>query len=122
MLVDKCVDIKLSLQLSNHKAPLAAELLDILLTELPQNHLGINRAFAECRYNDALELLHKLHGNCCYCGVPQLKAACKKLEQQLHAKQHPPLAYDIRVFNEAVSALLAWHKNHDIHNLFSLAK
>lgn len=122
MLVNKCVDTKLGILLSNGKADLAAELLTLLLAELPQNHFDISQAFAEARFADALELIHKLHGACCYCGVPQLKQTCKKLEQQLLAQLCLPAADDIYYFNEAVTTLLDWHQNHDIHLLFSLDK
>lgn len=120
--MDKCVDIKQSLLASNGKVALAAALLDMLLAELAQNHIDISCALAEARFDDALESVHKLHGNCCYCGVPALKEACKKLEQQLRIQKHMPTADALQVFNEAVCALLAWRQTHDIPAVFLLDK
>jgi two-component system, NarL family, sensor histidine kinase BarA len=119
MQVDPCVDKKLSLSLSNGKPQLAADMLSTLLAELAQTHSDISNAFAELRLDDALELIHKLHGNCCYCGVTALKAACKKLEAQLHRQRHLPAPDDLRQFNEAVKTLLAWQQTHDIATFFA---
>jgi len=122
MLIDDCVDVELSLSLSNGKPRLAADILSLMLAELKQNHTDINNAFRESRFDDALELIHKLHGACCYCGVPQLKAICKRLEKQLSAQRCLPALDDILLFDEIVETLLVWHAAHDIHQVFLLDK
>lgn len=122
MTLNTCVDINLSLALSNGKPQLAADLLGLLFVDLAQNQRDISTAFTESRFNEALEMIHKLHGACCYCGVPLLKQACKNLETQLHAQTKMPDSDDIRIFNEAVDHLLRWHQQTDIRIFFSLDK
>ena len=118
MLLETCVDKKLSLELSNGNVQLAIDMLTVLLAELAQNHRDIHCAFAESRFDDALELIHKLHGACCYCGVPVLKAACKQLEVQLHQQRRLPVADDIQRFDKAVQTLMAWQCTHKINDFF----
>jgi len=114
----KCIDTNLSLSLSNGKPALAAELLHLLLKDLKQNHIDINKALTESRFDDALELIHKLYGACCYCGVPQLKDACKKLEAQLKVQLSMPALHDITALDAAVQGLLDWQDNCDVNTLF----
>jgi len=118
--IEHCIDMALCLKLSNGKPALAADMLTLLLNELKQNHTDISRALGESRFDDALELIHKLHGATCYCGVPQLKEACKKLEEQLQTRLRMPAHDDIQVLNEAVNALLLWQQTCDVNTLFSL--
>jgi len=113
-----CIDTNLSLSLSNGKPALAAELLHLLLKDLQQNHIDISKALTESRFGDALELIHKLYGASCYCGVPQLKEACKKLEAQLKEQLSMPSLCDIAAFNVAIQDLLDWQDNCDVDTLF----
>lgn len=116
--MEKCVDINLCLTLSHGKPALAAEILTLLLDDLPLNRTEINLAIDESRFVDVLDLIHKLHGACCYCGVPALKTICKKMERQLNIELKTPDLADRQVFNEAVDALLAWRIQYKIEDLF----
>lgn len=117
--INLCVDINLCLALSHGKRSLAADILALLLRELPPERTKINRALDEYRFADARELIHKLHGACCYCGVPALKNICKKLEQQLDENLQAPSSTDRHAFNEAVDALLIWETQYDVGDLFA---
>lgn len=117
--IEKCVDIELSLKLSHGKGNLAAEMLSMLLNELPDTRQEIQRAWEEKRFADARELIHKLHGACCYCGVPALKAICKKLEIHLNTRLESPTASDQQAFHRAIDSLLVWRDQYSIEDLFS---
>lgn len=117
--MEKCVDINLCLALSHGKPDLAAELLTLLLNELHMNHTAINLALDESRFADALDLIHKLHGACCYCGVPALKAICKKMEHHLNIELKVPELSDRNAFNKAVENLLTWKVRHNVHDFLS---
>lgn len=116
--MEKCIDIPLCLTLSHGKPALAAEILTLLLSELPQSRTDINLALDESRFADARDLIHRLHGACCYCGVPALKTICKKIERQLNIELKQPDPADHQVFNETVDTLLAWQARHKIQDWF----
>lgn len=116
--IEHCVDKALGLKLSNGRPELAAELLEMLLQDLQQQHADIHRALDEAMLGDALELIHRLHGACCYCGVPQLKDACHRLELHIKTMATRPAAVDIIAFDLAVAALLDWYEHHDVRTLF----
>jgi len=85
------IDWKLCLKLANGKDTLAEELLEILIKELPQIRAAILRA---CANRDLLALqryVHKLHGAACYCGVPYIKTAAKKLETTIRSSNIGPI-------------------------------
>lgn len=77
------IDWKLSLHLANNNADLAEELLELLVTELPNNLIDINTAYINHNYQDLDHHVHKLHGSCCYCGVPLLKQVLVDFEKTI---------------------------------------
>ena len=118
--MENCVDINLCLTLSHGKPDLAAEILTLLLNELPLNSAEINQALDESRFDDARDLIHKLHGACCYCGVPALKTICKKLERQLTLESKAPGLSDRKRFDKVVETLLTWKAQNNIQDFFAL--
>lgn len=117
--MDKCVDINLCLTSCHGKPTLALEILTLLLDELPRSRREINLAFDESRFADARDQIHKLHGACCYCGVPELKAICKKIERQLNIELKTPDLADRHTFDHAVDELLVWRVQHNIQDFFT---
>ena len=70
---------------------LARELFTILLEELPEHRVNIQRALNSYQSNPEncnilWDTVHKLHGATAYLGVPALRNSCKELED--HIKQH----------------------------------
>lgn len=116
--IPHCVDKALSLKLCHGNAGLATELLELLLRDLPAQHQAIHQALNESRLDDALDLVHRLHGASCYCGVPELKDACHKIELHLKTTASAPAAIDVIALDLAIAALLDWHEHHDIQALF----
>jgi two-component system sensor histidine kinase BarA len=117
--MEKPVDINLCLTLSHGKPALAAEILALFLNDLPLYCAEINQALDESRLTDAHNVIHKLHGACCYCGVPALKAICKEMERKIHREAKAPDPADRQSFNEAVNALLSWKAQHSIQECFT---
>jgi two-component system sensor histidine kinase BarA len=114
-----CIDRELSLKLSNGKKDLAAEMLALLLDDLPGTRIAIDQAFNQQDLAQALELVHRLHGACCYCGVPTLKEACKIVEIQLKEEPVTLKRRDVTALNQAIDDLLIWKNNCSIEELFS---
>ena len=70
---------------------LARDLFAMLLEELPEHRVSIQRAFNSYQSNSTdcnilWDSVHKLHGATAYLGVPALRNSCKELED--HLKQH----------------------------------
>ncbi|MDF1761127.1 MAG: Hpt domain-containing protein [Coxiellaceae bacterium] len=82
----QAIDWSLCLERGNHQAELAQELLNMLVAELPNYSKQIKTAYAQ-QDSGLLSLhLNKLHGACCYSGVPQLQqlveTAITNIDQQ----------------------------------------
>ena len=92
MAIDSPVDSARSIQLAAGNKELAWEMLEMLLTGLDSDLHTIRESLEQNDQDALLERVHRLHGACRYCGVPQLEEACYRLETRL--KQAPDLSGD----------------------------
>lgn len=77
------IDWPVALQRAAGKPELAQEMLLLLIKSLPQSDKQIRQAITDNDQQVLLHALHKLHGACCYTGVPRLKNLLEALETQL---------------------------------------
>jgi two-component system sensor histidine kinase BarA len=82
----KYIDMELGKSLANGNVEMAKEMLALLIKDLPENKQKIRECFNENKLEELQSVVHKLHGGCCYCGVPILKDATDALECDLKAK------------------------------------
>lgn len=75
-----------ALRLSANNANLAKEMLLGLVDSLKGAQAKTNQSFAKNDMNQMREEVHRLHGACCYCGVPDLKASVAALESAIVKK------------------------------------
>ncbi|WP_240000709.1 MULTISPECIES: ATP-binding protein [unclassified Photorhabdus] len=73
----------LALQQAIGKEQLAIDMLQMLADLLPTIKTITEKVLSGETAEDYQQQIHKLHGSCCYSGVPQLKALCQLIEQQL---------------------------------------
>ncbi|MGL5359477.1 MAG: two-component sensor histidine kinase BarA, partial [Shewanella sp.] len=73
----------LCLTQANHKPELALDMLRMLLDSLPQTVSSIQNALNQNDGATMLSTIHKLHGACCYCGVPTTQRLCQEIETAL---------------------------------------
>jgi two-component system, NarL family, sensor histidine kinase BarA len=79
----KAIDWPLCVQLASGKQALAADFLHKFIQELVKEKQLIMSSIYD-NDNKALQgLLHKLHGACCFCGVPLLKKCVREYEIKL---------------------------------------
>lgn len=113
------VDVALCLQRARHNGDLAGEMLAGVLDGLAD----MQKRLAAWPTPQLLDEVHKLHGACCYTGLPALQQAAHDLEDVL--KQSPAdekAAADARHrLGKAIAALLDWREKHDIAALFDEA-
>lgn len=77
------LDHALAIKLAGGKKELAEELLTKLLSTLPNDLEQMQTTFEEKDWERLRDQVHRLHGACCYCGVPTLKKCAHKLENTI---------------------------------------
>jgi two-component system sensor histidine kinase BarA len=77
------IDWELALNRSNHNVELAMSFMNEFVEQLPEHLNAIEAAFKDDDDTALLGSVHKLHGACCYTGVPRLQAMCKSIEEGL---------------------------------------
>lgn len=120
---DTCsVDILLSLRLANNKPALARDMLVMLLQTLEAERNDINTAFESEDFAKLEELIHRLYGSCCYCGVPRLKKISGLLDKLLQAKQYEQAPGAMVSLNIAIDDVMRWGYDRDINAIFALTE
>jgi two-component system sensor histidine kinase BarA len=114
------VDIPLCLKLANHKPTLARDMLEMLIKNLSGERDAINQAFDNQDFEQLEELVHRLYGSCCYCGVPRLKRISGLLDKILQARQYDQVASPIKALDNEVDEILRWAYERDISALFDV--
>ncbi|WP_084128438.1 response regulator [Cellvibrio mixtus] len=114
------VDIQLCLKLANHKPALARDMLSMLLAGLEVEKEQINQTLNAEQYEEVGELVHRLYGSSCYCGVPRLKHISGLLDKLFQSKQYEQARSAIPALNHALDDLINWGRNKNIDALFGL--
>ncbi len=113
------VRIDLCLSRARNKAELAKEFLQNLLSSLDTTRTAIKTASQHGDCEALLHDTHKLHGACCYSGVPRLQQCSYKLEELI--KRDAAMADINTAIEELLSAieeLQQWSDSHDLDVLF----
>lgn len=76
-------DQQLAIGIAGGNPQIAAELLGLLIRELPFQQEALNRAYGAGDLVELRKISHKLHGSASYCGTSALKAATQNLEAHL---------------------------------------
>ncbi|HRA42610.1 MAG TPA: ATP-binding protein, partial [Gammaproteobacteria bacterium] len=74
------IDWALGKQLAGGRVELAQEFFEKLREILPLEKQRINDDYQKRNWQAFSDRIHKLHGACCYCGVPELKSCVQTLE------------------------------------------
>ena len=99
------VDWELAVSLANGNEETAKQLLQLLLQQLPENKADSQRYYTNNDYRSLRDLVHKIHGATCYCGVPQLKIATRDLENALRNQQMDSIETLFSQFINAINAV-----------------
>ena len=116
------VDLTLSLQRAQRKPALARELLEGLLDSLPALATQLASHLDARDYSALLDATHKLHGICCYCGVPRLQQRSSELQSALKQRATDDSSIDsaAHALLAAIDELIDWRQQHDLDVLFEL--
>jgi two-component system, NarL family, sensor histidine kinase BarA len=121
--IDRPVDIAECLTLSRQRPELARSMLGMLLDALPDQLVALRTAFQNKDWEAIASINHELKGGCCYTGVPRLKAAVSRLEEQMQTAElgAEVLETDAALFSAVIDAaegLLAWRDSYDLEVIF----
>ncbi|WP_371193573.1 response regulator [Glaciecola sp. SC05] len=86
------IDWELALLRSNHNPEVAMSFMDDFMAHLGEHRKNIQQHAERHQVEELLASIHKLHGACCYTGVPRLQAMCFDLEEML--KSNPGLRFE----------------------------
>ena len=114
------VDIQLCLKLANNKPALARDMLSMLLAGLADEQRQIAEQLAQGNLQEVGELVHKLYGSSCYCGVPKLKHISGLLDKLFQSKQYEQACAGLPALINALEDILRWGNNKNINALFGL--
>lgn len=109
------IDWPTLLLLTNNKPELAKELVRMFGVELPNVRTEINKTFEREDYSQLQELIHKLHGSCCYTGVNHLKKIASSLEDELKINNNN-VADRMKALNDEIDSVLEAIKNQSYIN------
>ncbi|MDF1654912.1 MAG: response regulator [Coxiellaceae bacterium] len=101
------IDIEDGAQLAGGNRQHAKEMIMILVDKLPSELEQLQSLAAENKLDMMYELVHKLYGGLCYCGVPQLRAVTKHLKDALHTKDLQQIQIGLQDFAWAVNQVCA---------------
>ena len=119
----RLVDISDSLNLSNNDARLARDMLQMLIKGLISDEQELMRLRNAGDRKALFELVHRMHGGCCYCGVPRLRDATAKLQEHLRPLQDDDAEIDrqlVETVAREIRALREWASEQDLDALFGL--
>lgn len=116
------VDVEESLSLAKNKRDLARDMLKMLIDSLPKSRSDIHAHYEAEDYAGLQEVVHKLHGGSCYCGVPQLRESSSTLDKLLVKKQIDNLDSLIGKIILDIDNLVDWANKNDLDALFETVK
>lgn len=105
-------DLSEGIYLSNGNADLAIELMQKLIASLPDYLTKIRKLFETNQLEELEAIVHKLHGACHYCGVPELRSASKHAEKAIKLDLDS-LPKEIETLINAIHKLQNWISESD---------
>ncbi|MFC4700974.1 response regulator [Glaciecola siphonariae] len=89
------IDWELAMFRSNQNPEVAMSFMDDFITHLSEHKKDIAHYGDHHQIENVLASIHKLHGACCYTGVPRLQAMCFEIEAAL--KKDPHYHYEDKI-------------------------
>ncbi|WJG09993.1 hybrid sensor histidine kinase/response regulator [Aliiglaciecola sp. LCG003] len=101
------IDWSLALQRANQNAEAAQDVLQDFIQQLPAQVEEIRVSWHDSDRESLAALIHKLHGACCYTGVPLLLALCKELETALKTEDYDLVDQRMADFFDETESVIA---------------
>ncbi|WP_299735316.1 response regulator [uncultured Endozoicomonas sp.] len=113
------VDMDLAVQLAAGNSDLALEMLSMMKDGLDDDLKTLQQSWQNNDCPAMLERVHRLHGACRYCGVPELEKICNRLETRLKKTGNlsdPDIADDYQKLLLSIIKLKEWDPKNEPTN------
>ncbi len=114
------VNVEECLLLAKNKPDLARDMLKMLIDSLPKCHSDIRAYHEASDFTRLQEVVHKLHGGCCYCGVPVLRESSSTLDKLLVKNEVGNLDELVKKIIRDIEELMDWGKENELDTLFGI--
>ncbi|MGJ8679812.1 7TM diverse intracellular signaling domain-containing protein [Paraglaciecola sp.] len=108
-------DWELALKNANYNKDAAQDLLRQFILQLPELAAEIETHNRQENYSEMQSSVHKLHGVCCYTGVPALQQICDKVESSLKLQQIVKAQQDLPMLIDETAKVLETVKQDNQH-------
>ncbi len=92
---EKSIDWTLAISRSQNDETLALKFMEDFVEQLNESVHELGNAWQTHNVNKAIAIIHKLHGACCYTGVPRLQFYCNLTESILKKKASTECAQQV---------------------------
>jgi two-component system sensor histidine kinase BarA len=94
-------------------------MLETFIASLKDEKLVITRSLKKDDLDELYNAVHRIHGACCYCGVPRLKAISQHLDAMMRKGEISKMDSNFDELINAIDEILSWDEEHEIAALFS---
>jgi two-component system sensor histidine kinase BarA len=108
------IDWELGKKLAGNQLDLAEDLLNLLITSLPNDFKQIKTLYYAKNYAELQKAIHKLHGALSYCGTPRLKTVITCFETHLKNNIMDDLPLLFEQLDIEVNCLLKHHHSSSL--------
>ncbi len=109
------IDWSECLELNNNNARQAKRLLRLLGRELDTAKVQIHSCLMDQNWPILKGVIHRMHGACCYSGIPRLRLAAAALEEQLETGDNHDTRVLIHKVMQEIDLVLHSLKEDDYH-------
>ncbi|WP_158966002.1 hybrid sensor histidine kinase/response regulator [Paraglaciecola sp. L3A3] len=102
----KSFDWQLALKRTNHNEEAATDILCQFIKQLPGLISAINQSNKEQNFIEMQNVIHQLHGACCYTGVPAMHQLCDQTESLLKRNQTEEAQKKLNIINNEAQNIL----------------
>lgn len=107
------IDWDALLHVTQNKKSLANEILNMFKNELPTMKADIQSAYHAKNYENLADLIHKLHGSCCYCGAVDLKSLTARIESDLNENNLDTIDQDLINLNAQMDGIIHYLNHYN---------
>ncbi|AGP84248.1 MULTISPECIES: hybrid sensor histidine kinase/response regulator [Alteromonas] len=107
------IDWQLALKRANQNQDTAKEMLDSFIAQLPETIDTLSALWNAKDYNALKAEVHKLHGACCYTGLPRMQHLANETESALKLGQHAMVDEHLPALLEEAKKVIRESINHN---------
>ncbi len=103
---ENLIDWELGKKLAGGNLKLAEELLTKLIASLPEDKTLLIDDYEKADWKKMRDHAHKLHGACCYCGIPELKRRVHELETTIAKEETQLIESKLNALIQTIDAVI----------------